>query len=373
MNQQNRRRGGNSTKAISLEHSIEIRVLYQVAGVRGKALLQRFPQYSKATIYKHCRKEINCQNAPQDRRKLCKGRKRLLSCRDFRKIVRTINRLRETVGSFTSKRLQLEAGLGNISNRTFRRYLNIIGYRYCRSRKKGLLKKTDLKKRMKFCRKVKRYNLTQAFWRRGINFYLDGVGFIYKKNPMDQAVVPGAREWRMRKEGLSLHCTAKGKKEGNRQAKFMVAISYNHGVVLCEQYRGRISGEKFSNIVDENFEDTFEKCGNPRRRRFLQDGDPSQNSAKARRAFQRNDTLLFSIPPRSPDLNPIENFFHLVSVKLRNNTIDHNITDETFEQFSQRVKLIMEDYDVLKINKIIDSMPKRIAMVLKGKGIRIKY
>ena len=71
-------------------------------------------------------------------------------------------------------------------------------------------------------------------------------------------------------------------------------------------------------------------------KRFVQDGDPSQNSAAARRAFSQVGAFTFSIPPRSPDLNPIENLFHLVSKQLQKDALDMQITRETFAQFSDR-------------------------------------
>ena len=69
-----------------------------------------------------------------------------------------------------------------------------------------------------------------------ISFYFDGTGFIYKKNPLDQARALGATEGRMRPEGLTAGCTARGKKEGNQQAHFMLAIAYGKGAVMCTQY-----------------------------------------------------------------------------------------------------------------------------------------
>ena len=89
-------------------------------------------------------------------------------------------------------------------------------------------------------------------------FYFDGTGFMYKTNPMDQEPAPTAREWRLpNEEGLYLGCTAKGRKEGETQAKFMVAISYNRGVVMCQQYSDGISGDKFARIVDKHFPQAF--------------------------------------------------------------------------------------------------------------------
>ena len=41
---------------------------------------------------------------------------------------------------------------------------------------------------------------------------------------------------------------------------------------------------------------------------------------------------MFSIPARSPDLDPIENLFHLVSRQLGKDVLDMEITSENFEQ-----------------------------------------
>ncbi len=40
--------------------------------------------------------------------------------------------------------------------------------------------------------------------------------------------------------------------------------------------------------------------------------DPSQRSKTAWKAMNKAGATLFTVPPRSPDLNPIENLFHIV-------------------------------------------------------------
>jgi hypothetical protein len=42
------------------------------------------------------------------------------------------------------------------------------------------------------------------------------------------------------------------------------------------------------------------------------DNDPSQTSKVARKAMQKIEAEFHEIPARSPDLNLIENLFHLV-------------------------------------------------------------
>jgi hypothetical protein len=205
-----------------MEHSCQIRSIYQLCNVRGKKLLEMFPQYSKAQIYVHAQKALHGEPL-FDKRKRNKGRPSKLSSQDKRRIIRTIPKLRKSDGSFTSQHLQLESDVSQVSNRTFCRYQNVIGYKYLQSRKKGLLTEADLKAQLKYCRNIKKRNLGQVFWNRGISFYLGGVGFEFKTNPLDQARTPTAHEWRKGNEGLDINCVSRGKK-GRRNANFMVVV-----------------------------------------------------------------------------------------------------------------------------------------------------
>ena len=362
-------------KKIPLDVSVHIRYLYQDKGVKGKELLQRFPQYSKASIYRHAKKVIGGE-AIFDKRKNNNGRPRKLTARDKRNLFRQIHVLRRIEGSsFTAKRLFVAAGLCyNVSHMTVRRCLYEQGYRYRRARKKGLLSQKDLLLRLKFCKKVKR-TLSGKLWQEGISFYLDGTGFAHKTNPYDQARATKSMVWRKRDEGLSVKCTTKGSHEGSggKVANFFVAIAYGKGVVLCEQYMGHVNGQMFADFIREHFKKTFNKSVNPTGKLFLQDGDPSQNSKKAKIALDEVGSRQFSIPPRSPDLNPIENILNLVKEKLREDAFANKIEKEDFVNFSRRVKNTLLNTPIDVIDKTISSMNKRISLVIAAKGQRIKY
>ena len=82
---------------------------------------------------------------------------------------------------------------------------------------------------------------------------------------------------------------------------------------------------------------------------------------------------MFSIPPRSPDLNPIENTFHLIGKKLKKDALDMKLERESYEQFCRRVRRTVLNFDKHIIDKTIASMPRRIKAVIEGKGNRTKY
>ena len=93
---------------------------------------------------------------------------------------------------------------------------------------------------------------------------------------------------------------------------------------------------------------------------FLLDGDPTQNSRKAKKAFDDVSCRIFSIPARFPDINPIENMFHNLRKKLREDAIEHHIehTCKSYEEFCNRVKTTLLNFSRDIIDSTIESMPK---------------
>ena len=98
-----------------------------------------------------------------------------------------------------------------------------------------------------------------------------------------------------------------------------------------------------------------------------------QTSKKAMLALTQIECELHRIPPRSPDINPIENVFHLVKKMLQKEAIDQNITKESFDAFKTRVLLCLNTFEIKTIDKTIESMPKRIEEIRLSKGKRSKY
>ena len=82
---------------------------------------------------------------------------------------------------------------------------------------------------------------------------------------------------------------------------------------------------------------------------------------------------MLKIPSCSPDIDPIEGIFHIVKDMLEEEAIERNITKKSFEEFQTRVLQTLGDLDTAVIDKAIDSMPRRMRAIIKGKGSRTKY
>ena len=149
-----------------------------------------------------------------------------------------------------------------------------------------------------------------------------------------------------------------------------MAIALNRGVILAKEYE-HMSGQYFSTFVRTNLSKLFEDA--KEQKWFVMDNDPSQRSKAAKKAINESGATLFAIPPRSPDLNSIENLFHIVKKPLDNQAIDDGIQQDTWEQFTARVQKTILEIPITYINNdLLLSMPKRIEAVIKCKGYTTK-
>ena len=79
---------------------------------------------------------------------------------------------------------------------------------------------------------------------------------------------------------------------------------------MCEHWNPDV---KFNGVnYKEHWPFVLENSTNPVNKLVLQDGDPVQQSKQAHQAYDAIGCKIFSILARSPDINPIENNFHLV-------------------------------------------------------------
>ena len=97
-------------------------------------------------------------------------------------------------------------GIPHVSDRTVRRLLNRKGYLFLQARKKGLMSETEKAKRVEFARIDASNIIHRLVWTDNLAFYLDGVSFVYKTNPMDQARAPKGSCGEKKSEGLKQGC-----------------------------------------------------------------------------------------------------------------------------------------------------------------------
>lgn len=298
------------------------------------------------------------------------GRPRAIDVRSRRLLLRQVSAMREKCPSFSVRQLQHASGLSkNCSLSTCYREMIRAGYSWSSVRRKGVLTQADKKRRLAWCKQ--HLKTPPTFWTTGVAFYLDGVSFQHKLHPMAAHCAPGSRAWLKKEEKLLV--TGKGSHEGSggRSLRFLVGVSFGGGVVICSKYE-KMSAKFYAGFVKGTLPQAFLLSKKPRKV-FLQDNDPSQTSKAALRAMAAIGAEQFFIPPRSPDLNPVENLFHLVKKKLAEDAVEREIRYESIEEFEKRVISTIHEVAALHMDKTILTMTKRIHEIVKSGGARCAY
>ena len=102
---------------------------------------------------------------------------------------------------------------------------------------------------------------------------------------------------------------------------------------------------------------------------FQQDNDPKHTSMIARKWFEDNRIQLLEWPAQSPDLNPIEQLWQYLKRQLAT----YESEPVSVHKLWERVEKEWGEIPVEVCTNLIDSMPKRIAAVIKAKGGHTKY
>jgi hypothetical protein len=100
---------------------------------------------------------------------------------------------------------------------------------------------------------------------------------------------------------------------------------------------------------------------------FQQDNDPKHTSNLIKEYLAKQKYTTLDWPANSPDLNPIENLWSILNRAADNRTC--NDTDELFEVLKDAWESISVDI----LHNLVESMPRRLALVIKEKGGPIPY
>jgi hypothetical protein len=246
-----------------------------------------------------------------------------------------------------------------LSTQTVRRYLKAAGLKAAVKKKKPFLSKRHRKARMDFA--LAHQDWTVEDWKKVVwsdetkinRFGSDGRKWVWKKSG----------------EGLSDRLVEGTQKFGGGSVMVWGCMLWDGPGYAC-RIDGRMDGDLYIKILEEDLQESlnyFDKDAGDVI--FQQDNDSKHTCKKAQTWFQDHDLNVLLWPAQSPDLNPIEHLWDHLKRKLA----EHEVAPRGILELWERVEEEWNKIDAEVCQNLIESMPRRVAAVLKAKGGYTKY
>ena len=142
------------------------------------------------------------------------------------------------------------------------------------------------------------------------------------------------------------------------------------GVGFACKIDGNIDGELYTKILQDELQESLAFYGkDPSTVIFQQDNDPKHKCLVRREWYKDNGIKLLSFPAQSADIAPIEHLWSHLKKRLKE--YDHPPSGilELWERVEKEWNKIQPEV----VQNLIESMPRRVAAVVRAKGGYIKY
>ena len=244
----------------------------------------------------------------------------------------------------------------DVSRRTVGRILKRGGLKACRPRKTPLLRPVHLKARIAFAKR--HVDKDSLFWSRVLwsdetkieLFGHNNVSHVYRES--GKAFLPKN--------------TVPTVKHGGGSLMFWGCFA-SSGTGRLVKIDGIMNKEKYVEILDQNLKQSARDLSLGRRWSFVQDNDPKHTAKCTKKWFTDSKIDVLEWPSQSPDLNPIENLWRLLKVKLMKRE-PRNIAELEVICQEEWKKITVEECTIL-----VENYNKRLNKVLALKGHTIDY
>lgn len=298
-----------------------------------------------------------------DRNRSKGGRPPLLSEADKRYCVRLATKGR--VDNAVKIRKEFEKTFKkSVSVDTIKRALRGSGLGAIEKPKKPMLSKKNVKKRLEWCKKHRDWTIDD--WKR----------VVWSDETKINRFNSDGRVWAWIRDGENLqprHVKVTVK-HGGGSIMLWSAITYAGTGWLCK-IDGNMDKTLYKEILEDEQRRTIEfacqELGlSTSQVVFQHDNDPKHTSNLVKDYLKEQEYQVMEWPPQSPDLNPIENMWRLLKIRLN----DYETPPNGMQELYERVTTVW--YDVIKkeeCQKVIESMPRRIESCIRAKGYWTKY
>ena len=138
----------------------------------------------------------------------------------------------------------------------------------------------------------------------------------------------------------------------------------------CQIYEGTMKKEDYINILDTTLKQSLEHYNYQEGQYIFQHDNDPKHTAKATKQYLDDQQMeVLPWPAQSADLNPIEQVWHYLKVQIGRQDTRPTSIHQLWEFVLEEWELIPLEY----IQRLYESMPRRVEKVLKARGGHTKY